>query len=253
MKTGKAFFITGTDTGIGKTMATGCLTALLLAQGYRAVPYKPVQSGGIWEDAKLIAEDVAFYRSVSALAYEQDQLCTYCMEPAVSPHLAAQQTGTSIDPARISEQLDMLREENELVLVEGAGGLAVPLSSDDISVYMTIDLLKELRLPLLLVTHPGLGTINHTLLTAAYAQLHGIPVLGLLINRFPDEPNEMEEDNLCMLVRLTGLPVIGTLPIMAEQAAHTVRPALPAIEKTININLLLQRLEEAQNTWIHTT
>ncbi|MBN6188669.1 dethiobiotin synthase [Aneurinibacillus sp. BA2021] len=248
MKQGEALFITGTDTGIGKTMVTGCLQALFAAAGYRSIPYKPVQSGGVRQGEQLVAEDVAFYRSVSSLPYEQEMLCTYCMEPAVSPHLAARQTGTRIEWERIETHLAMLRGEHDIVLVEGAGGLAVPLAETESGLYMTTDLVQRLRLPLLLVTHPELGTINHTVLTAAYAKQLGIPVLGLIVNQMPEHATDMQQDNVKVMKELTGLPVLGTLPPFRQAELEGLRTSQTALEGYIDIKQLVRRLQQVKET-----
>ncbi|ERI08290.1 dethiobiotin synthase [Aneurinibacillus aneurinilyticus] len=246
MKQGHALFVTGTDTGIGKTMITACLTALLARCEYDAVPYKPIQSGGIRMGDTLIAEDVAFYQSIHPLPYGQDELCTYCMEPAVSPHLAAQQTKVFIDPDCIARQLQILRKNHDFVVVEGAGGLAVPLYESEQGIYMTDDLITHLHLPLLLVTHPGLGTINHTVLTVKYAQAHGIPILGFIVNYMPQQPNSMERDNVRMISELTGLPVLGSFPQITDTAPEALRMQLDELRTHINLALLLERLEQAE-------
>ncbi|AMA73509.1 MULTISPECIES: dethiobiotin synthase [Aneurinibacillus] len=246
MKQGLSFFVTGTDTGVGKTMVTGCLTAFLSMCGYDAVPYKPIQSGGVQGDGGLVAEDVTFYRSLHSLPYEQNTLCTYCMEPAVSPHLAARQTGTRINPGHIAQQLSTLRKKHDVVLVEGAGGLAVPIMEEKQEVYMTADLIRDLRLPLLIVTHPGLGTINHTILTVEYARACRIPILGLLVNRMPDNPSEMMQDNVRIISSLTNLPVLGMLPDITDFKPERIRERLPEIGRSLRLTLLLERLRRAE-------
>ncbi|CEH30081.1 hypothetical protein AM501_12350 [Aneurinibacillus migulanus] len=246
MKQGHALFVTGTDTGVGKTMITGCLTALLASCDYNAVPYKPVQSGGIRMGDTLVAEDVAFYQSIHPLPYGQDELCTYCMEPAVSPHLAAQQTGVFIDPECIVRQLQVLRKNHDFVVVEGAGGLAVPLYESEQGIYMTDDLITRLNLPILLVTHPGLGTINHTVLTAKYAQARGIPILGFIVNHMPQQPNSMERDNVRMISKLTGLPMLGSFPQVTDTVPEVLSLQLDELRKQINLELLLERLKQIE-------
>ncbi|WP_027417890.1 dethiobiotin synthase [Aneurinibacillus terranovensis] len=238
-----ALFITGTGTGVGKTSVTAYLNALLQSQGIKSVPYKPVQSGCIRQQGKLIAEDVEFYRSVSLLQHTDEDMCSYRFEPAVSPHLAARSANSKIDPCVIKQQLEHLQKNNDFVIVEGAGGIAVPLADGD-KKYMIADLIKELELPLVLVTHPGLGTINHTLLSVAYAKQLGIPLLGLVVNSMPDVPNAMEEDNVHMITHLTGLPLLGTLPIFREPISDSMKLSLASGKSRIDLDLLLQRLAD---------
>jgi dethiobiotin synthetase len=205
-------FVTGTDTGIGKTFVTAYLLGILQRSGIKAVPYKPVQSGGRLEEGILVAEDIEEYRLAANLPYQQDELCTYCLEDPVSPHLAAKISGVKIDKNRLVNQYIKLQKENDLVIVEGAGGLAVPLAENEDEIYLTKDLIKELDIPVLIVTHSSLGTINHSLLTAEYAKKNGIAILGFIINNVSEEESLMEQDNVRMIEILSGVPVIGKIP-----------------------------------------
>ena len=205
-------FVTGTDTGIGKTFVTAYLLGILQRSGIKAVPYKPVQSGGRLEEGILVAEDIEEYRLAANLTYQQGELCTYCLEDPVSPHLAAKISGVKIDKNRLVNQYIKLQKENDLVIVEGAGGLAVPLAENEDEIYLTKDLINELDIPVLIVTHPSLGTINHSLLTAEYAKKNGIAILGFIINNVSEEESLMEQDNVRMIEILSGVPVIGKIP-----------------------------------------
>ena len=234
-------FITGTDTGVGKTLVTACLTALLNESGTNTVPYKPVQSGGIATAAGWLAEDVMFYQDVCTLPYTQSQLCSYCLEPAFSPHLAARETGVQIEATRMKKQFHHLACSHDIVLVEGAGGLAVPITETDNELYMTVDLIRELRLPLLLVTHAGLGTLNHTVLTVEYARSHGLAIIGLLINRMPTVPTIMQQDNVRMIEKLTGAPVLGIIPELTDASPSNVRQVLPELAEHIQLETIVQK------------
>ncbi|WP_019120222.1 dethiobiotin synthase [Brevibacillus massiliensis] len=238
-------FITGTGTGVGKTLVTAYLTALFRRAGIDAVPYKPIQSGGIRRGEELIAEDVAFYRDVAELPYEQADLCTYCLEAAVSPHLAAQQAPQTIEPQRIAEQYRRLKAKHQLVLVEGAGGLAVPLAAKLSFVYMTMHLIQLLRVPIILFTQPGLGTINHTLLTVSYARSHHLPIAGLIVNGMPAKPSSMETNNVQMIEKLSQAPVLGILPKFEQPLVQSVKQAvLHAAEPMADVGGILRRLIE---------
>lgn len=211
-----SFFITGTDTGIGKTFVTSYLTASLRKKGVQAVPYKPIQSGGIVKDGQLRSEDVAFYKMLSALPYSEEQLCTYCFNDPVSPHLAMKRSDDTIHIPTIINQLKQLQAENEVVFVEGAGGLAVPLIDEEKKTYMMTDFIKDLQLPLLIVTQPNLGSINHTLMTISYAQSEHIPIAGMIVNQMPKSPNTMQRDNVDMIEKLSGIPIVAMIPPIEE-------------------------------------
>ena len=239
----KSLFITGTDTGIGKTFVTGYLAALLRNNGINAVPYKPIQSGGINTNGKLLSEDVAFYQSLTSLPYSQEELCTYCLEDAVSPHLAIKKANKNVKIAAIKKQLTKLQAENDFVLVEGAGGLAVPLLDEQERLYMTTDLIRDLQLPLLIVTEPHLGMINHTLMTVAYAQLKEIPIIGFIVNNMPTTPTRMQQDNIEMIEKISGFPILGMIPPMKEPIVANTNKMIESEDEVINLPLLFEKIE----------
>ena len=200
-----SLFITGTDTGVGKTIITAGLTALLQAHGKKAIPMKPVQTGGI------PAEDLKVYRQITGLPLKEKAINPYCLTPPASPMVAAHLTQKNIDPAKIKAAYLQLKKKYEIVLVEGAGGLAVPFSPT----YTFADLARELKLPLLIVARSSLGTINHTVLTVNYALQHGLQVKGIIINGFQNEKaTTIEKSNPRVIELLTGIPILGVLPYL---------------------------------------
>jgi dethiobiotin synthetase len=203
------FFITGTDTDVGKTIVTALLTAYYKKIGKRVVPYKPVQSGAIDEQGRLTAPDVALYKkALPTLAAEDSN--TYVLKKPSSPHLAAKEEGVTIFPGKIIEHVRLLEQKYETVLVEGAGGLIVPIQENG---YCMIDLIKDLSVPVLLVARAGLGTINHTVLSVMALKAAGIKIAGIIFNRLKnDEDLTIEHDNRHMIEQLTSIPVIGTVP-----------------------------------------
>ena len=204
-----SIFITGTDTGVGKTAVTAGLTAILRAHGRDAVPMKPVQTGGIPAGNQILAEDVQFYRRVTSLPVTPAEINPYCLIPAVSPHIAARLSGTTIDLDEIEQAYCRLASRHEVVLVEGAGGICVPINDS----FIFADLAKRLNLPLLVVARPDLGTINHTVLTVRYAQQCGLKVTGIIINGYRAETATMaEKTNPEVIQALTGIPILGIIP-----------------------------------------
>ncbi|MGQ9557927.1 MAG: dethiobiotin synthase [Desulfurispora sp.] len=208
----KGLFITATDTGVGKTAVTAGLLAVLLQAGVQAVALKPVQSGAVRKNGRLLPPDAAFYcRAAGWPAETAANLCCYCLKPPCSPHLAAALSGINLDRETLLAWCAAKARTSEFALVEGAGGLAVPITEN----YLMVDLARDLGYPLLVVCRPGLGTINHTLLTVAYARQHGLSLAGLVVNGLPGEAGPVEQDNLKILPRLTGLPLLGALPRLA--------------------------------------
>jgi dethiobiotin synthetase len=214
---GKGYFVTGIDTNIGKTYVTTQMVACLQNKGIDAIPYKPIQSGVVNIGNRVIGEDVAFYKEKLDLIEEHDYYNTYTLKTPVSPHLASKLEDVYIDEQVILDKYKQLESKHDVVFVEGAGGVAVPLKEN----FGTIDLIKRLNLPVILVTSLKLGTINHTVLTTEYLKSHQINVLGLLINKVPSVMNEMEKDNLVMLEKLTGHVILGVIPEQTDFFTET--------------------------------
>lgn len=240
----KGIFITGTDTGVGKTIVTACVTALLQEQKINSIPYKPIQSGAINTGEGLIAEDVEVYRKVLGFTDKQEKYCTYALKAPVSPHLAAKKEGRTLSLKKIEAHFHALKRNHDLVIVEGAGGLGVPLIEEKDRILLTGELIHRLQLPILLVTHPGLGTINHTLLSVSYARSLGIPILGLIVNQWPEHPTEMEKDNIKMMEKLCQIPILGLLPSMPAPAEEYIVNHWPKIRNSFNREKLLALLKE---------
>ncbi|MES9684615.1 dethiobiotin synthase [Bacillus sp. AFS001701] len=205
---GKGYFVTGIDTDIGKTYVTAQMVDCLQKKGIDAIPYKPIQSGVVNINNRVIGEDVAFYKEKLELTEEHDYYSTYTFKTPVSPHLASKLEDVFIDEQVILERYKQLENKHDVVFVEGAGGVAVPLKEN----FGTIDLIKLLNLPVILVTTLKLGTINHTVLTTEYLKSHHINLKGLLINKVSSVMSEMEKDNLIMLEKLTGHDILGVIP-----------------------------------------
>jgi len=213
---GKGIFITGTGTEIGKTYVTKYLTKALIHKGIKAIPYKPIQTGCVWKNGSLVAEDVEQYIQTAGLSYEQKDLCTYFFEKPASPHLAAQLENTKIDLSFIKQHFEKLQAEHDLILVEGAGGLAVPVKEDN-ELIMTSDLIKLLNIPILVVVPPHLGSINHTLLTIDYAKAKGLSVIGIVFNKVSKNPDIVEKDNMRIIEKITKLPILGKVPFEEKE------------------------------------
>ncbi|HHW43637.1 MAG TPA: dethiobiotin synthase [Desulfotomaculum sp.] len=230
---GKGYLVTGTDTGVGKTVITAALVGVWRRRGIDALAVKPVQSGAVMQDGQLIPEDAAFYRRAAGLSLPMDELNLYRFEPAVSPHLAAQLSGESIAPGRVVDFCRQALQKHHLTLVEGAGGLCVPLSGLEFTVA---HLAGELSLPLLVVARPGLGSINHTVLTVAYARNAGLAVAGIIINgQKQEEAGPTERDNPVVIEAMTGVRVLGIVPYLPAVSVEEGRTGglLDAVEQAV--------------------
>lgn len=198
MKLSKGFFVIGTDTGIGKTYVSSLLYKGLkdIEGGY----YKPVQSGCIKKTGKLVAPDVEFVCSVAGVDYD-DRMVTYTLEAEVSPHLASELENIEIDIEKILKEWRELKDRYRYMVVEGAGGLYVPLVRDRFYIY---DLIKKLNLPVILVCSSRVGAINHSMLTIEMLNKLGIEIQGLVFNNVTDnfERDYFEKDNIDIVLNL---------------------------------------------------
>jgi dethiobiotin synthetase len=208
---GKAIFITGTGTEIGKTIVTSFLFLALQEMGVKTKIFKPIQTGLV-EESDSFADQYWFEEVIGE---EKGSTGMYYMEPAVSPHLASAITNTLIEPNDIKNKILELKNQYDVVLVEGAGGLAVPLIENSFGFYMTKDFIQECQLPTIIVSLAGLGAIHHTLTTVTYAEKHNIDILGLIFNHF-DQNNMIHVDNVRTIHKMLNLPIITKLPTMAS-------------------------------------
>jgi dethiobiotin synthetase len=219
----RGIFITGTDTDVGKTWVAAGLTAALRQRGVEAVYFKPVQSGCPREDGRLIPTDAAFARTLAGLSEPLEVLTPVALELPLAPGVAAAQAGVEIDLERIAAGLRDLAGRYEFLMVEGAGGLYVPLIGTH---FLVLDLIRWLHLPLAVVAKSGLGTINHTVLTVKAAQAAGIVVAGVILNRYPEKPGLAAATNPGVIEALTGVPILGRLPEVPDLMRREGRSAL---------------------------
>jgi dethiobiotin synthetase len=189
------FFVTGTDTGVGKTTVTVRLMQQLIAQGFTVIGMKPVASGCEWLDGRWQNEDVRQLTAASNVNAPPELINPYCFDPPIAPHIAAEQAGVSIDLSVIQSAYTQLTTMADVVIVEGAGGLLVPLNSKQ----SLADLIQVLNIPALVVVGMRLGCINHALLTAQVLQQRGIRFCGWVANSI-DPQMSMPQENLQTLI-----------------------------------------------------
>lgn len=204
----RGLFVTGTGTGVGKTFVTGAICAALRARGEHVVAHKPVVTG-VDEPDPGVPMDHELLGRLAGLAPEA--VAPLRFGPAVSPHLAAELAGTRVDPDTV---LAAVPREGDPLVVEGVGGLLVPLGPD----WTVRDLAVALALPLVVVAAAGLGTINHTLLTVESARAAGLDVRGVVLSRWPATPTALERSNRATIARL-GEVAVATLPELALDPA----------------------------------
>jgi dethiobiotin synthetase len=215
----KAVFITGTDTGVGKTFFACRLAALLRELGYRVGVMKPVETGCTEQGGKIFPPDAILLKEASGSAFPLDKICPYQLREALAPSVAAQRQGISINVDRLMDIYDEISSSHDVTLVEGAGGLMVPLLPS----YTYADFARVLRLPAIVVAANRLGAINHLLLTLEHARCHGVSVLGYVLNRLESEASLATETNREALSTLSAVRFAGELPYFAN--LHSVSNA----------------------------
>ncbi len=204
----KGIFVTGTDTGVGKTVVSAALAWSLKQSGKRVSVMKPVQTG-----TDLVGlMDIEFIQRAIELDYPLDDVCPYRFPHPLAPLTAANIAGKRIDLDVIKSCFHKLSTAHDTVIVEGAGGLLVPITDG----YLMSDLAFDLGLSVILVARPGLGTLNHTLLTLESARVRGLKVMGIIINQFPAKPGFAERTNPELILRMTGVPILGVIPFDPE-------------------------------------
>jgi dethiobiotin synthetase len=196
----RGVFVTGTGTEVGKSVVAAAVCAALAARGEPVAAFKPVVTG-LDEEAGEFGRDHELLASAAAAGQAPEEVAPYRFGPPVSPHLAAEVAGTTIEPA----ELLAAARAHDLLVCEGVGGLLVPITPG----YLVRDLAVDLGLPLVVAALTGLGTINHTLLTVEAARAAGLAVAGVVMTPWPNAPSVIERSNRATVERLAGVRVHG--------------------------------------------
>lgn len=234
----KGIFVTGTDTGVGKTIVSAALAHFLTEHGLKVGVMKPAESGVC--DPSRLGEDGELLRWAANSSDSIEEISPYRLQAPLSPAQAAEKEKVFIDFAHLVATAQNLGKRHDFLIIEGAGGLMTPLSGG----LLIADLAKAMGLPLLVVNTPRLGTINQTLLTIFAAQQMGIPVAGYMINRMPAQPGEAEESAPHALSSLASADILGVLPevdgadrekVLTLSAALKTLPSLPWLIAALGI------------------
>ena len=213
MTKGNVYFISGIDTSVGKTAATGAIAKALAQAGKRVITQKMIQTG-----CEQVSEDIEEHRRIQGIPFtEEDRegwTCPYIVSYPCSPHMAAAKDGRTIDLQVITQATERLRERYEYVLLEGAGGLMVPNDFQS----LTIDYIRDQGYPLILVTSGKLGSINHTLLSLFAAEQYGIPVKAIVYNQYPHINTLIEANTLEYLrIKFPQIPLLLLNDLQKEE------------------------------------
>jgi len=242
MKPLRGLFITGTDTGVGKTQIACAIIRVLRGQGARVGAYKPAVSGSRSGPDGPIWDDVTQLQAALGSGVAPERICPQCFHAPLAPPVAARQEGKTVDAALLRSGIDWWRGRADVVIVEGAGGLLSPVTETE----SVADVACDLGFPLIVVARASLGTINHTLLTLEAARHRRLHVAGIVLNQAvaadPHDPSPFT--NAEELRRRAGVPILANLP-------HAVAPDLlqPAPLSTIDWMQLAQcNLRPVQST-----
>jgi dethiobiotin synthetase len=218
MRKTRGLFITGTDTGVGKTQVTAILSVALRSRGFHVGVMKPVETGCLVKQGCLVPQDSLFLRQISGCRAPEELVTPYTFLEPLAPAVAAQHEGQEIDLAHLVRCYELLANEHDIVLVEGAGGLLVPLTPQE----SFLDLAARLDLPVLVVARNILGTINHTALTVIVAAQH-CHVPGIVLNTLsPEAGDESQASNAEALQRWGRAPLLGVLPYNPERTPKSL-------------------------------
>ncbi len=215
----RGVFVTGTGTEVGKTVVAAAIARTEFARGRVVAVFKPAVTGldeGGEADHELL-------RRAAASNQSDDEIAPYRYGPPASPHLAAALAGDRIDPRRLEAAAQAAASSGEFLVCEGVGGLLVPLAEG----YLVRDLARALALPLVVAASPGLGTINHTLLTLEAARSAGLAVAAVVLTPWPGEPDPIERSNRETIESL-GKARVDVLPRLRLEDPESWPPLAPA-------------------------
>ena len=213
----RGLFVTGTDTEVGKTVIAGGIAHILKEQGQRVGVFKPVASGCQVDRQGLVSQDAEFLAHCANSPESLEHICPVRYREPLAPEVAVQRGAQPMDLKSVRTYYNRLVAEKDVVIVEGIGGLLVPLAEE----LTVADLAVQIGLPLLIVARPGLGTINHTLLTVEVARSRGLQLAGIVINSYvADTASVAEETNAAAIERASGVKVLAIVPRDLETNVH---------------------------------
>jgi len=221
--TARGLLITGTDTGVGKTLVACAVIAATHARGRDVAVYKPAETGCKKIHGRLTGEDAARLIAAGGASQDPSTATSYLFELPAAPLVAAEAAGAKIDPLKIASDFERVARAHDVVVVEGAGGLLVPIAGT--TTYL--DLAARLPLPLLVVAANRLGTVNHCALTARVAASARVAVHGFVLSQPTPTTDESATSNAETIAEMTGLRCLGVLPHLARPEDAAARLSLP--------------------------
>jgi dethiobiotin synthetase len=242
----KGFFITGTDTGVGKTVIVAALVKAIGLLGCSVCGMKPIETGCKKTEVRsqksevrndlLIPFDGTFLKKIAGMDDSIDLVTPFTFENPLAPMVASDIEGIPVDIDKIQKAFKELSKKYDVVIIEGIGGLLVPVKKD----YFVLDLARDFGLPLIVVSRPGLGTLNHTMLTINYAIKEDLNVAGIIINYTrPPKYTIDEETNPEVIKQISPVPLIGIFPYLKDLESSTIEKA---VVKNLDIEIIKKYL-----------
>lgn len=229
-------FVTATDTGVGKTVISGAIADWFRRQGRRVAVCKPAATGCEHRREGLVSEDAEFLAHHADARHPLDLICPQRYAEPLAPSVAARRAGRPLEWDAIDRSLRIMQQDSDVMVVEGVGGVLVPMDEK----HTVLDMMGWLGLPAVVVARPSLGTINHTLMTVRTLKSAGVRVLGVVINRYPAEmPGVVEETSPREIERFGKVPILCTVPDVAGPLIPTLPTDLTAAIDTVDWSGLL--------------
>lgn len=232
----KGFFITGTDTDVGKTIVSSGLAAVLKEKKIDVGVFKPMLSGIARDDH---ASDTSLLKTLSQTSLSHQEITPFQYKEPLAPYVAAKLEGKPVGIEEVVSHWEKIKDKHECFIVEGAGGISVPLGES----FLVSDLILALQLPIVIVARPNLGTFNHIFLTVEYAKSLGLSIAGIVINGISDDPGLAEKTNPRLIEEFCQVPILGITPKLKDITNGNIKKM---VEDHINVNLLIKQLEEVK-------
>lgn len=227
------FFVTGTDTDVGKTIISSGLAAVLKEKKIDVGVFKPLLSGIARENP---ASDTSLLKRLSQTSLSYEEITPFEFKEPLAPYMAGKLEGKIVRIEEVLSHWEKIREKHEFFIVEGAGGITVPLGER----FLVSDLIKALQLPIVIVARPNLGTFNHIFLTIQYAKSLGLPIAGIVINGINDHPALAEKTNPDLIEQFCNVPILGITPKLKEITAENIKNMA---KDYIDVTLLTNQLK----------
>ncbi len=228
----KSYFVTATDTGVGKTTVTAALAASIQKLGIDVGIMKPVATG-VLQKSGFRSSDVSILYHATKVTDPESEVNPIFMPLPVSPYDASKILDLKFDKKIIIEQFTKLKNKHEMILVEGIGGILTPLARD----YFVADLIKDLGLETIIITRSTLGTLNHTMMTIKTCHDYGISVKGILVNNYDENGGPAEKNAPSTIHEITGIPILGVLPFIRDY--ENLESMISCVEKNVDLKSLI--------------